>query len=229
MRATPRGVVAGSVFAEGGGWRIAMGDTASGAAAAVGQVAVVGLTELGDLNNITYIANGGTAFVPGGGVAPVATADPSILITRTADPFRYTVSLSNPSGATTAWAFGIDRKTDRLRLSVGVEGQAAGARHVAGGIALFRGPVTLRALAGVIRDKGVSYRQGAVSARYTSGPLSVAVFAADDSALGLGASARAVGIGAEYDIGPSLTLKGGAVRNLTTGRNSFDLGLAMTF
>jgi hypothetical protein len=33
----------------------------------------------------------------------------------------------------------------------------------------------------------------------------------------------------EHEIGPSLMLRGGAVRNLTTGRNSFDLGLAMTF
>jgi outer membrane protein OmpU len=220
--------LAGTVFLQSPTLRLSMGDVQGAAAAAVGQVVTVGLTELGDPNNITYLANGGVLFDDLGGLVPADTADPSALVTWTKGTLRLHASLTNPSGATTAWALGMDRQSGDLRLALAVERQSA-ARQVIAGATLTRGDVTLKAVAGVIRSGAQTYAQGAVGAVWTRGDLTLQAFAADDSRLGLGTSARALGIGAEYELGGHARLKGGIAWDLTHDRQAFDIGVALGF
>ncbi len=220
--------LAGVVFLQTPSLKLSMGDVQGAAAAALGQVVTIGLTELGDPNNITYIANGGVLFSSLGSLVPADTADPSALVTWTSGPLRLHASLTNPSGATTAWALGVDRQSGDLRLGIAVEGQSA-ARQVIAGATLTRGDVTLKAVAGVIRSAGQTYAQGAVGAVWTHGDLTLQAFATDDSRLGLGTSARALGIGAEFDLGGQARLKGGIAWDLTHDRQAFDIGVALGF
>lgn len=128
---------AGEVHISGAFGKLSMGDVDGAANAAVGHVDGVGLTGLGDLNEMVYIANGGLNLT---GIVPTAintavTADPSALyeysagglslyasVSRPGFQFDSTAPLTGPVDAEgIAYALGAAYAFDAYRLSVGYE------------------------------------------------------------------------------------------------------------
>jgi outer membrane protein OmpU len=124
----------GSVFLSGAFGKISMGDVDGAAQAAVGQVDGVGLTGLGDRNELTYLANGGlddddvTDFDVV--TADTLTGDPSVLYEYSTGGLGLFVSVTNPGHDTSinttdadgiAWAVGANYGTDAFKVSIGWE------------------------------------------------------------------------------------------------------------
>lgn len=76
---------AGSVFISGSYGKLSMGDVDDAALSAVGQVSGVGLTGLGDLNEISYMGTEGDFF-----------NDPTALYEFSTNGFTFYASLTNP-------------------------------------------------------------------------------------------------------------------------------------
>ncbi|MFM2354534.1 MAG: hypothetical protein RLZZ528_270, partial [Pseudomonadota bacterium] len=218
---------AGTLFLAGTGWRLTMGDVEGAAASANGQAALVGLTELGSWNNLTYIANGGTVFA--GTTLPLQdTADPSARLSLTTPSGELFLSATTPLNGTRALSAGFKTADAPLRFGLGIERQGSASQTI-GSVQVRHGPLSAKALYGVIRSGGASFPQWSGSLGFSSGPTTVTAFYADDSRLAGAAGARAAGLGFTRSLGAGIDLRGGAVRNLTTHANAFDLGLNFTF
>jgi outer membrane protein OmpU len=218
---------AGTVFLAGTGWRLTIGDVEGAAAAANGQVAPVGLTELGSWNNLTYIANGGTVF---GVTRPRLgdTADPSARLTLSPPAGEVFLAATSPASGPGALSLGFRSADAPVRFGIGVESQGA-ARQAIASVQLRLGRLAAKAIRGVVRSGRQSTAQGAASLALALGPATVSAFYTDDARLGGTAGARAAGIGVTRDLGQGVSLRGGLVRNLTAGTNAFDLGLNLSF
>ena len=97
---------AGSVFISGAFGKLTMGDVDDAANSAIGQVSGVGLTGLGDLNEVTYI---------GGGLDPTAlyeysTGDLTIYASAT-NPTLAVSPASNVVAYSVAAKYALDRKS----------------------------------------------------------------------------------------------------------------------
>ena len=108
---------AGSVFVSGAFGKLSMGDVDGAANKAVGHIDGVGLTGLSDLNESTFIANGGfsNALIAANaaGDALALTGDPSVLYEYSAGSFAVYASVTQTNfsfgaaGAATAIAGGL--------------------------------------------------------------------------------------------------------------------------
>ncbi|HOZ32351.1 MAG TPA: porin [Tabrizicola sp.] len=84
---------AGSVFVSGAFGKLSMGDVDGAANAAVGHVDGVGLTGLGDLNESTFLANGGNDLDADGDITGSnEVEDPSALYTYSAGDLNLYIS-----------------------------------------------------------------------------------------------------------------------------------------
>jgi outer membrane protein OmpU len=123
---------AGSVFISGAFGKLSMGDVDGAAQAATGNVAGVGLTGLGDLNESTFIGAGGLnvvtqAFAAAGQTAnPNETGDPTLLYEYSAGAFTGYFSITNPADITTGGAGALNT------LSSNAEAIAVGAKYTFG-------------------------------------------------------------------------------------------------
>ena len=207
---------AGSVFISGAFGKLTMGDVDTAAQTAVGQVSGVGLTGLGDVNEVTYIAGG---------------ADPTALYEYSTGDLTIYASVVNPTGASTAYSVAAKYALGDYTVALGYEDNDAGITHIiVGGSATF-GAATVKAIYGTA-DLGASNEdQFAVSVDYKMDALTVTAFYADDSALGLPATGQqeGYGIGASYDLGGGASVVGGYSKNQTTGFDAYDLGVSMSF
>ncbi len=240
---------AGSVFISGAFGKLSMGDVDGAALAATGHVDGVGLTGLGDLNELTFIANGGTD-TDGGGVED--TSDPSALYQYTAGDIAVYLSVTNPKGIdnisgqeVVAYAVGAAYTMGNYKVSAGYEmtdgseglGDTRKQRHwIIGADATF-GAVTLKArygdFSGSTGGVDINAEQYSISATYTQDALSATVFYVDNEDINTqplpGSGRKAYGIGAAYDLGGGASVKGGYVKNKTDDTNAFDLGVAFSF
>lgn len=236
----------GSVFMSGAFGRIEMGDVDGAAAAAVGHVDSITLTDLGDLHEITFLANGGTDTDGGGGVD---TFDPSALYTYTAGDVAVYLSVTNPGcnvsgtcvvayGIGAAYTMGDYKVSAAYEMTDGSEGVGDNRNQshwVIGADATF-GAVTVKArygdFSGSSGGVAIDAQQWALSATYTQDALSATVFYTDDEETitqRLPAGTKAYGIGAAYDLGGGASVRGGYVKNKTADTQAFDLGVSFTF
>jgi len=181
---------AGEVYISGAFGRLAMGDVDGAAQAAVGQVDGVGLTGLGDYNEISYL---------------LGSVDPSMLYSYTAGQISFYLSAEQPLGGNEAWGAGVKWATDAYSLSLGYEDDNGATHAVIGGSATFSG-VTLKAIYGDSSDALADGDQYAVSVSGTFSGVGVTAFYNED-----GAGDDAYGLGASYDLGGGASLVGGVV------------------
>jgi outer membrane protein OmpU len=230
---------AGSVFVSAGGFTVSMGDVDGAAQAAVGQVAGVGMTGLGDANEIIFVGAGGldgdVADAVGFSGAAL-TSDPTALVSYTAGAVSLYGSVSNPGYSFTAggddfegdaYAVGAAYTMDAYTFSLGYEdlsvteiagpGSADITHLVLGTNATF-GQISVsgRYGSGNVEVNGVDaadIAQSALSATYTMDAVSVTAFVSSkaiESPTGENVlSVDAMGIGASYDLGGGASFIGG--------------------
>ena len=221
---------AGNVFVSGAFGKLSAGDVDSGAKAAVGQVSGVGLTGLGDFNEITYLST------------PV---DPSALYEYSFGAASLYASLDQFGDDDTAASVGLAVGLDDYGLAgvafaVGYEYQESQGDHYVVGFDAGFGDFTLKGRYGNFNgDDGVNdFEQYAVSADYTFGATTVTAFYKDQD-IDFGDDFELsdfedgnYGIGASYDLGGGAALKGGVVHNGgTSSANDVraDFGISMSF
>ena len=114
---------AGSVFVSGAFGKLSMGDVDGAANAAVGHVDGVGLTGLGDLNESTFLANGGNDLDADGDITGSnEVEDPSALYTYSAGDLNLYISSTNPAdNLDLAYAVGVKYAIGNVSVSAAYE------------------------------------------------------------------------------------------------------------
>jgi outer membrane protein OmpU len=225
-----------NVYIKGAFGKLTFGDNDSAANALVGHVSGVGLTGLGDWNELRYLGQ----------------EDTSALYEYSSGALTFAVSVGQleggegEAGDATRDAISIAAKysTDTFSVALGVEDGdlvdggvvvAPGVTHIAlGGSATF-GAATVKA---VISDTDVDGddTQFAVSVDYVAGAGTYTLFVTEEGEV------NNFGLGASYDLGGGASVKAGIVRvdgdngGLSdtigdTGRNETiaDVGISMSF
>ena len=211
---------AGSVFISGAFGKLSMGDVDGAANAAVGHVSGVGLTGLGDLNESTYIGNGS------------GVTDPSALYEYSTGDLTIYASATNPGpdAAKTLDAYSIAAKyaLGDYTVALGYEtvNNVTNDDHIIAGVSATFGAATVKAKYGQANIAGVKGNQYAISVDYKMDALTVTAFY--NNKVDVGAN-EAYGLGASYDLGGGASVVGGYVKNQTTGFDSYDLGVSMSF
>jgi len=240
------GGTAGEVFISGAFGTLSMGDVDGAATAAVGHVDGVGMTGLGDLNESTYIGNGGSDLDNGG---LNDTVDPSALYAYTSGDLSVYLSVTNPVGAAQALALGAKYTMGNVTMSAGYEDVSGNdawifdnnpdpadvrdTQHLILGVDATFGAVTMKARYGSVSSAAGNALSGldgasqmSVSATYTMDAMALTAFYSDREELG---GSAGYGLGASYDLGGGASVVGGYVQNQTTDDSAFDLGLSFSF
>ncbi|MGI1662342.1 porin [Palleronia sp. KMU-117] len=245
----------GSVFVEGAFGKLSMGDVDGAAAAAVGFVSGVGLTGLGDLNEIIYVAN-------------VGPDTPGALYEYSFGDFGFYLSADAPGSSITlasgintdfdAWAAGANysfgnftfglgyEDTDAATIEVGdpdlnvnIQTTVPATHWVVGGTASF-GDFTGKAQYGwgdaETAGGDLDIEQWAVSGDYTFGATTLTAYYRW-SEIKTAVEVEAYGIGAAYDLGGGASLVGGWANGDLTDvaagesydNDTYDFGISFTF
>jgi outer membrane protein OmpU len=190
-----------TVFISGAFGKLTMGDVGGAADALVGQVDGVGLTGLGDLNEIGFLGNTKTAA----------------LYEYSAGALSFAVGL----GQTGSDGYSVAAKysTDAYSVALGYEDVAAATLLSLSGSATFSG-ATVKAK---IADSNVAGADMAyaLSVGYVMSGANVTAFYSD-------AGTAAYGLGASYDLGGGAKVVGG-IAKAEGSKASFDLGVSMSF
>ena len=202
---------AGEVYIAGTFGKLTMGDIDSAAEQAVGQVSGVGLTGLGDLNEVAYNAEGDEP------------ATPRLSYEYSRGAFTGYVSMVDPIADTERYAVGVKFASDLYSVSLGYEDVETGFSQVLIGGSVIAGPVTGKLVYGDTQDAGDG-RQLAVSLDYALDALTLTGFAQQ----GFDSSDR-YGLGATYDLGGGASVIGGYVKGNSTGQDAMDLGVSFDF
>ena len=209
---------AGSVFISGAFGKLTMGDVDTAAQSAVGQVSGVGLTGLGDLNEVSYIGGGN---------------DPTALYEYSTGDLTIYASVTNPTivaapaSSVVAYSAAAKYALGDYTVALGYEDNDAGSTHIIAGVAATFGAVTAKAIYGAATGGLVDGDQYAVSVDYKADALTVTAFYSNKDLTSI--IQEAYGLGASYDLGGGASVAGGYSKNQTSGADAFDLGVAMSF
>jgi len=206
----------GSVFISGAFGKLAMGGTDSAAQNAVGQLAGVGYTGIGDHNEIGYLTSGDKE---------------TALYSYSASGFTGFLSVGQPENANDTWSLGAKYATDAFSVALGYEEQDGAAaaddktQLSAAASATFSG-VTAKVIYSKTDTNAFDPETYGVSATYAMDAISVTGFlrVADLTATDTGVY---TGIGASYSLGGGATLAGGIANN--DGQTKADLGVNFSF
>jgi outer membrane protein OmpU len=231
--------VAGSVFISGDFGRLSMGDVAGAPEAAVGDLSGVGLTGLGDLNEMTYLSNRGAAARSAarydytfGDFGVHVSADNPV-----AFPNSPTVTVEDPdTGEVTTRSLRTENETygvavtysgDLFSAGLGWEDRDGVGSHIIGGVTVDFAGAKIKGIFGQADfDGGDKADQWGLSVDYTFDATTLTAFYTDRDA-GLGS--EAFGIGAAYDLGGGASLRAGYVSNENISEDAFDFGISMRF
>ena len=182
---------AGSVFIKGGFGTLTMGDIDSAANNAVGQIAGVGYTGLGTLNEIAYVGSGD---------------DEGLLYEYSASGFTGYLSVGQPSNGDDTASVGVKYATDGFTVGLGMDASAAGDQY-AGSVSTTVAGVSLTALASQTEyGDDVTGNAIGMSASYTMGATTFTAYS-----LGSSIAQDSTGVGASYDLGGGAALSAGLV------------------
>lgn len=199
-----------SVFISGGFGKLSMGDVDSAANAAVGHVSGVGLTGLGDMNEL-------------GGF--VGQTDSSVLYEYSTGGLTFYASASQREVATTAYSAAVKYTSGAYTVALGHESaDTSGTKTTMTSVraeASF-GDATVKLVA---KDHNVNDTEVAVSVDYAIGATTVTAFYAD---FGNVINYTAYGLGASYDLGGGASLKGGVAKRSDLDTVA-DFGLSFSF
>lgn len=240
---------AGSVFISGTFGKLSMGDVDDAALSAVGQVSGVGLTGLGDLNEISYMGTEGNFF-----------NDPTALYEYSTNGFTFYFSMTNPSyvpfdtnddgviddgegfGTDETIAAGAKYAIDNYSFGLGYENAAfettGGQENIVLGASGTWGGFTLKAV-GSYASGNVEGSQYAFSVDYAMDAWGFTAFYNDESGLEYGSdtdfndangalegdqwsTSAAYGIGVSYDLGGGASVVGGYAYNSTEDASTCD-------
>jgi outer membrane protein OmpU len=188
------GGTSGSVWVSGGFGKLSMGDVDSAAKAAVGHVSGVGLTGLGDLNEVEYFATGDG----------VIGTDPAALYEYSNGSFTGYLSMTNPGNGETEDSAGVRYATESFSVSIGYENGFFKSDQVILGATAALGPVTAKAVYSQVDFGGPKQDQYAVSLDYAADALTLTGFYLKN----LG-DVDNYGVGASYDLGGGASVVGG--------------------
>jgi outer membrane protein OmpU len=213
---------AGEVFVSGAFGRLAMGDVDGALLSAVGHLYGVGLTGLGDFNEIVTIS------------PVVAERDPALLYSYSAGGLGFFASINDGDSdgtslidglATTRdtiWSVGLTYSVAGVALGLGYEDDGD-ADHVAISAEGTFGGVSLKAMYGEGGGTISGFDQWGVSAKSTFGATTVAAFYNEQG------GDDAYGLGADYSLGGGAFLTGGLVDGDRPGGLIADFGIRFTF
>ena len=204
---------AGSVFLSGSFGKLSVGDVSGAVEAAVGDAAGVGLTGLGDFNELAYLSNA---------TRPAARWDFSI------GDLGLHVSADNPGPAgDQAYSVAVTYSMGDVSMGLGVEDNGQDS-HVAAGVSAALGDASFKLVYGSKDDSdgslGVDDDQYAASINYAMGAASLTVFTEKNFA-----GQDHFGVGAAYDLGGGASLKGGIADGDSLTDASYDFGVSMSF
>jgi outer membrane protein OmpU len=194
-----------TVYIKGAFGKLTFGDNDSAANALVGHVSGVGLTGIGDWNELRYLGQ----------------TDTSALYEYSSGALTFAASTSQLTAGDEAMSLAAKYSTDAFSVALGWE-DASNIRHIAlGGSATF-GAATVKA---VISDTNISGdpTQYAVSVDYVAGAGTYTAFVTDEG------DTNNFGLGAAYDLGGGATLKAGVARDDAGSNTVADIGIAMSF
>jgi outer membrane protein OmpU len=204
---------AGSVYVSGSFGKLSMGDVSGAVEAAVGDAAGVGLTGLGDFNELAYLSNA---------TRPAARWDLSI------GDLGLHVSADNPGPAgDQAYSVAVTYSMGDVSMGLGVEDNGEDS-HVAAGVSAALGDASFKLVYGSKDDSnnslGVDDDQYAASISYAMGAASLTAFTEKNFA-----GQDHYGVGAAYDLGGGASLVGGIADGDSLTDASYDFGLSMSF
>lgn len=245
---------AGSVFISGAFGKISMGDVDSADKAAVGQLSGVGMTGLGDSNEVEYSADGLGLFglVGDGGLHPAIAVSSKVLYTFSADAFTAHASLSQIDDDVDSFAIGGSYAAGDLTLAAGYgktnvagHGEDADVTDISASAAYAMGATSLK---GIYQHKTLNVNAVelghadsiGLSVDHTIDALTLTAFAIQSKIHGDGedlGTLHRYGVGAAYSLGGGATLVGGVARaDSADWRNGeidattqYDLGVSFSF
>lgn len=245
---------AGSVFISGAFGKISMGDVDSADKAAVGQISGVGMTGLGDSNEVEYSADGLSLFglVGVGGLHPAIAVSSKVLYTFSADAFTAHASLSQVDDNVDSFAIGGSYSAGDLTLAagygktnVGGHGEDADVTDISASAAYAMGATSLK---GIYQHKSLDVNGGelghadsyGVSVDHTIDSLTLTAFAIQSNINGDGedlGTLHRYGVGAAYSLGGGASIVGGVVRadsadwlnSEIDATTKYDLGVTFSF
>lgn len=198
-----------TVYISGAFGKLTMGDTGNAADALVGQVSGVGLTGLGDMNEIGWLAKNTTGA----------------LYEYSAGALTFALGSGQTQTATDHYSVAVKYSTDAFAVALGYENTdtalASASQISLLGSATFSG-ATVKAKI-VDGDASVN-TQYALSVDYAISGANVTAFYADHD------TSKAWGLGASYDLGGGASVVGGIADSDAAGSDlKFDLGVSMSF
>lgn len=207
----------GSIFISGAFGKLTMGSTDSAAQNAVGQLAGVGYTGIGDHNEIGYLTSGDKEVA---------------LYSYSTAGFTGFLSVGQPENAVNTFSLGAKYATDAFSVALGYESSdspVAGADQTqlsAAASGTFSGVTAKVIYTKVDNEAGLDPESYGVSATYAMDAVSLTGFlrVADKTATD---TAVFTGIGASYSLGGGATLAGGIANN--DGETKADLGVNFSF
>jgi len=230
---------AGSVYISGEFGKLTFGDNDSAANVLVGHVSGVGLTGLGDYNELRYLGQNDTSMLfeySTGAITFAASigqlsSDGSTVVDENGDIVDWDGGGINPlNGDSEAMSLAVKYATDAFSVALGWEDRSDITHIALGGSATF-GTVTVKA---VVSDTDIDNddTQFALSGDFAVGDATtITAFITDEGAL------NNYGIGASYDLGGGASLVGGIVRvdgeafsdSVNSSETRADMGISMSF
>ncbi|MFM2390111.1 MAG: hypothetical protein RLZZ437_1666 [Pseudomonadota bacterium] len=196
-----------TVYVSANGLKLTMGDNDSAANALVGHVSGVGLTGLGDWNELRYLGQ----------------TDTSVLVEYTTGALTFAASSSQLNAGDEAMSVAAKYSTDAFSVALGYEDTLAADHLALKGTATF-GAATVKA---VISDTDIAGddTQIALSLDYAAGAGTYTLFVTDEG------DVNNIGIGASYDLGGGASIVGGIVNvdDPAVDDTIADLGISMSF
>ena len=206
-----------TVYLSGAFGKITMGDTGNAADALVGQVSGVGLTGLGDMNEIGFLAKNTTGALYEYSAGALTFALGAGQPTDIADDVATLVDESAGNGLVSV---AVKYSTDAYSVALGYEENDADKQISLLGSASMSGATVKVKLADKDSEADMAY---ALSVDYAISGANVTAFYADKASAG-----TAYGLGASYDLGGGASVVGGVAR--AEGSDTvFDLGVSMSF
>lgn len=203
---------AGSVFVEGTFGRISMGDVSGAPEAAVGDLSGVGLTGLGDFNELTYLSNSDR---------PAARWD------YVTGDLGLHVSADNPGpDGDQAYGIAVTYSTGNFAFGLGMESTDA-ADHLVAGVTAGLGDATFKVAYGNADD--IDFEQMGVSVDFVTGATTLTAFWINKDSGTPATDIDSYGLGVSYDLGGGAALKAGYADSDSLSSASYDFGISMSF